>query len=370
MLNAYLNTTIFTGDIFLHEHAVLTENGRITGIVPVAAVPSHAQRVDLEGATLAPAFIDLQIYGGNDRLFPLHPDVTTLHAMYAYCRAGGAAYFMPTIPTMSFDSMLMAIEGVKAYWEQGGQGVLGLHLEGPFMNPEKKGAHLTQFIKSPTQQDIDWILQHGKGIVKMMTLAPECCDPLLVKQLQAAGILISAGHSNGTYEQCYQSFENGITTCTHLFNAMSPLQSRAPGFVGAVYDHPTVCASIVADGIHVDFNAVRISKKIMGPRLFLITDAVEEGLTGDYIYVKEPDRYVNAQGVLAGSRLTMLQAVINCITKVGIEPEEALRMACAYPASIAGLEQEIGSIATGRQASMIVLDNQWQLKQLITGQIA
>jgi N-acetylglucosamine-6-phosphate deacetylase len=365
MLNAWLNARIFTGETYLQEHAVLTEKGRITAVVPVTEVPSHAVSNDLQGATLAPALIDLQIYGGNGGLFPLHPTVETLKSMYDYCREGGAAYFMPTIPTMSFEFMLQTITAVKEYWEQGGQGVLGLHLEGPFMNPEKRGAHLTQFIKSPTKADIDLLLEHGRGIIKMMTLAPECCDSALVKMLQDAGVLISAGHSNGTYEQLYNSFENGITTCTHLFNAMSPLQSRAPGVVGAIYDHPTVCSSIVADGIHVDFNAVRISKKIMGSRLFLITDAVEEGKTGDYIYVKEKDRYVNGEGVLAGSRLTMLQAVRNCITKVGIPPEEALRMGAAYPANIAGLGKELGYIAPGYRSDMIVLDDQWQLKQLI-----
>lgn len=365
MINAYLNARIFTGETYLDGHAVLTENGRISAVIPVAEVPAAAVSNDLNGALLAPALIDLQIYGGNGGLFPLHPDAATIKSIYDYCREGGAAYFMPTIPTMSPAVMLQSISAVKAYWEQGGQGVLGLHLEGPFINNEKKGAHLTQFIKSPTGADIDLLLKHGTGIIKMMTLAPECCDPALVKMLEEAGILISAGHSNGTYDQLYQSFENGITTCTHLFNAMSPLQSRAPGFVGAIYDHPTVSSSIVADGIHVDFNAVRISKKIMGRRLFLITDAVEEGPTGDYIYVKEKDRYVNAQGVLAGSRLTMIQAVRNCITKVGIAPDEALRMGSAYPAKIAGLDKELGYIAPGYRSDMIVLDNQWQLKELV-----
>jgi N-acetylglucosamine-6-phosphate deacetylase len=366
MLSAYLNATIFTGETLFYAHAVLTENGRITGIVPVADVPSDAVSIDLDGAILAPALIDLQIYGGNGDLFPLHPSAATLHSMYAYCRNGGAAFFMPTIPTMSFEVMLQAIQAVKDYWAEGGEGVLGLHLEGPFINNEKKGAHLTQFIKSPTKEDIDLLLSHGEGVIKMMTLAPECCDPVLVKRLQDAGILISAGHSNGTYEQLYESFENGITTCTHLFNAMSPLQGRAPGFVGAIYDHPQVSSSVVVDGIHVDFNSVRISKKIMGRRLFLITDAVEVGATGDYIYVKEPDRFVNAQGVLAGSRLTMLEAVRNCINKVGIDAEEALRMGSAYPAALAGLGQELGAIAPGYKACMIVLDKEWQLKQLIS----
>jgi N-acetylglucosamine-6-phosphate deacetylase len=365
MLRAYINTRIFTGDLWLDGYAVVTDQGRIQQVLPQAQIPEEAELTDLKGAILAPAFIDLQIYGGNGRLFPLTPDSATLKATYDYSSAGGAAFFMPTIPTHSSEVIRKSIEAVRQYWEEGGKGVLGLHLEGPFINPEKKGAHLAQYIKQPTAADIDELLAVGKGIIKMMTLAPERCDPALVKQLQAAGVVVSAGHSNADYATAYQSFDDGITTTTHLFNAMSPLQSRAPGMVGAIYDHPSVHASIVADGIHVDFNAVRISKKVMGERLFLITDAVVASTEGDYIYVEEPDRYVNVQGVLAGSRLTMHKAVKNCISKVGILPEEALRMASTYPAIVAGLSHELGKIAPGYLDTMVVLDTDWELKQLI-----
>ncbi len=365
MLKAYINSRIFTGDLWLDGYAVITENGRIQQVVPQAQVPENAALTDLKGAILAPGFIDLQIYGGNGKLFPFTPDTATLKATYEYCCGGGAGFFLPTIPTHSPEVMRKSIEAVRQYWAEGGKGVLGLHLEGPFMNPEKKGAHLIQYIKQPTAADINELLAIGKGIIKMMTLAPECCDPALVKQLQDAGVVVSAGHSNADYATAYQSFEDGITTSTHLFNAMSPLQGRAPGLVGAIYDHPSVYASIVADGVHVDFNSVRISKKVMGERLFLITDAVVACAEGDYVYVEESDRYVNAQGVLAGSKLTMHKAVKNCITKVGILPEEALRMASTYPAIVAGMSHELGKIAPGFLDTMVVLDTDWDLKQLI-----
>jgi N-acetylglucosamine-6-phosphate deacetylase len=361
----YTNARIFTGDRFLDNHAVLTDNGLIVGLLPVTEVPSGTKEVDLGGATLAPAFIDLQIYGGNGHLFPFSTDAASLKGTYEYCVSGGAAYFMPTIPTSSREVMLRSMQAVKDYWEQGGKGVLGLHLEGPFMNAAKKGAHLEQYITSPTQQDIDWLLEHGQDVIKMMTLAPERCDPQLVKQLQDAGILVSAGHSNATYEQAYAAFERGIPTATHLFNAMSALQSRAPGMVGAIYDHDRICASVVADGIHVDFSAIRISKKIMGQRLFLITDAVAEARSGDYIYIFDKDRYVNAQGTLAGSCLTMMQAVKNCVEKVGIPLEEALRMASTYPAALAGKENELGRISAGYRAAMVAFNGQLQVVQTI-----
>jgi len=367
MLNAYSNCRIFTGDNWLEDHAVLSENGRITDIVSPKAIPPHATIHDLKGADLVPAFIDLQIYGGNGRYFPALPDVASIRATYEYCKAGGAAFFMITIPTHSPEVILQSIAAVKAYWEQGGEGCLGLHLEGPYISPEKNGAHIPKYIKAPTSADIDWVLAHGAGIVKMMTVAPERVAPELITRLQEAGILVSAGHSNGTYQQLYQSFENGITTCTHLFNAMSQLQSRAPGMVGAIYDHPQVHASVVADGIHVDFNTIRISKKIMANRLFLITDAVAASDGADYAFHWNPvtNRYEDANGILSGSALTMLDAVKNCIAQVGIAPEEALRMATEYPAVVAGLSSELGRIAPGFRTAMLVLDESWAFQQLI-----
>lgn len=355
MPTSYVNATIFTGEEVLKNHAVSTDNGLITSITPTEEIPEGHEIVDLQGAYLTPALIDLQIYGGNGEVFSMYPSVQSLTGTYEYSKAGGAAYIMPTVATISPGIMLQAMQAVRAYWQEGRKGILGLHLEGPFINPAKKGAHLPQYIKQPTQEDIDWILENGSDVVKIITLAPECCDPALVRQLQDAGIIVYAGHSNATYAQAYTSFENGIRHATHLFNAMSPLESRAPGLVGAIYDHPGVYASIVADGIHVDFAAVRISKKIMGRRLYLITDAVEENKEGDYTYLREKDRFVSATGVLSGSRLTMLQAVRNLANNGICSLREAIRMASLYPAEAIGMADKIGRIAPGCEASFLVI---------------
>lgn len=355
----YINARVFTGEEILDDHAVITFQGKIASIVPVAELALTGNETDLKGALLAPAFMDLQIYGGNGHVFSLYPSVTALAATVAYSKSGGAAWIMPTVATISPGIMLEAMKAVRAYQEQGGEGVLGLHLEGPFINPAKKGAHLEQYIHPPTQEDIDWILDNGRDVVKIMTLAPECCDPELVRQLAAAGITVFAGHSNATYAQAYTAFNSGIRRATHLFNAMSPLESRAPGIVGAIYDHPEVCASIVADGYHVDFAAIRISKKIMKERLFLITDAIEENREGGYVYIREADRYVSATGVLSGSCLTMAKAVRNCVEKAGIPLEEALRMASLYPSRAIGREQTFGRIAVGYEAALVAIDSNW-----------
>lgn len=356
----YVNALIFTGDRIINDHAVVTDKGMITAILPAADI-STTDVIDLQGGFMAPAFIDLQVYGGNGALFFQHPSVKTLTATYEGSKAGGTAHIMPTIPTTSPAKMLQAIQAVRDYWQAGGKGVMGLHLEGPFISPAKKGAHLEKYIRKPTQEDINWILDKGREVVKIITLAPECCDPALVKQLQDAGITIFAGHSNATYEEASAAFEAGIHHVTHLFNAMSPLESRAPGLVGAVYNHPRIFASIVADGVHVDFAAISISQRIMEGRLFLISDAAAESQEGDYIYIQEKNRYVNAAGVLSGSRLTMLQAVHNCAEKAGIPLHTALKMASLYPARALRLDGRLGRIEIGYEAAFIVLRDHWDV---------
>lgn len=366
-MRVYTNGKIFDGNEIITECNVITEAGKIMDLVTTAAIPAHAERIDLKGDLLAPAFFDLQLYGGNGALFGEFPSVEALQKTYEYCLSGGATQFMPTVATNSEEVMLAAIEAVRQYWSQGGKGVLGLHLEGPYINPIKKGAHLEQFITTPTLQSVETLLSKGKGIIKMMTLAPEVCSHEVISLLQNNGIIISAGHTNATYAQAMAAFNKGIKVATHLFNAMSPLHHREPGMVGAIYNNPEVMVSLVADGHHVDFAAIRISKKILQKRLFLITDAVTENLEGKYSHRLDGDRYVVADGTLSGSALTMLKAVKNMIEKAGIPLEEALRMASLYPAHVMDLQQQFGKIAPGYNEHFIIIDDKLTLKNVIIG---
>lgn len=366
-MKAYTNGKIFDGEQIIEGQSVLTDHGKVMGIVAMATIPTHAEQIDLQGHLLAPAFMDLQIYGGNGHLFGEFPSVEALEATYAYCLSGGTTHFMPTVGTHSEEVMLAAIEAVKAYWKQGGKGVLGLHLEGPYISVEKRGAHLQEYIRVPTLEMIAKWLSPGRDVVKMMTLAPEVCSADVLKFLLKQNIVVSAGHSNATYAQATLAFQKGIKVATHLFNAMTPLQHRLPGVVGAILDSPDVVASMVADGYHVDFAAIRISKKILGERLFLITDAVTENRKGRYSHRLQGDKYVIADGTLSGSSLTMLRAVRNCVEKVGIPLEEALRMASLYPARIMGLDYELGKIKPGFAENFVILDDKLTLKFLVEG---
>jgi N-acetylglucosamine-6-phosphate deacetylase len=365
MATAFITREIFTGHEIQTGKAVLVKEGRIVDIVPVAAIPADYRQQPLPGYLLAPAFMDLQIYGGNGKLFSAELTPESLDAVYEYCLQGGCTQFLITMATTSIEKFLRGIETVRNYQAGGGKGLLGIHLEGPYINPAKKGAHLEKFIKKPTREEINLLLEKGKGVLRMMTLAPEQCDKTTIDLLNKHKVLISAGHSNATYEQAANGFYQGIPAATHLFNAMSPLQGRQPGMVGAIYDHNDVRSSIVCDGVHVDFASVRISKKIMQDRLFFITDAVAEVQYGEYTHVFKGDRYTLPDGTLSGSALTMLQAVKNGVEKAGIPLPEALRMASLYPATLMGLDKKLGSIQPGAQADLILLDEQLNLLQVI-----
>lgn len=351
----YLAERIFTGYDMLHQHAVSVLDNVITGIHPVMDMPADAEVIDFKNALIAPAFIDIQLYGAHKRLLSAYPDAETVKAIYAYSKAGGCSHCMPTVATHTYETIFKCIDAVRDYWNAGGAGVLGLHVEGPWINQAKRGAHNPGWIFSPSTQQAKELLGYGKDVIKLITLAPEVVSKEVIELVQSYNVVVSAGHSNATYEQAAQSF-NTIRTATHLYNAMSALQHREPGMVGAIFDHASVNCSIVPDGYHVSFPAIRIAKKLMGERLFAITDAVTETNDGYYTHVLDGDKYA-ANGILSGSALTMNKCVKNFVNHCSIHIEEALRMCSLYPAKVLGMGNELGTMATGRKANMVVLDN-------------
>lgn len=359
----YRNCRIFTGSETLTGKAIVTQDSLIRSIVDEGNVSENAE--DLHGLNIAPAFIDLQIYGANNHLFSAHPGAEAIAHTYNYCLGGGCSQFMITMATNSIEIFLQGMDAVRDYWQQGGKGLLGLHLEGPYMNPVKKGAHIEKYVKKPTEEEVKMLLEKGRGVFKMITLAPEICDDKIIHLLIDNGIIVSAGHSNATYEEAQKGFAAGIPAATHLFNAMSPFQSREPGLVGAIYNNPGVKSSIVADGVHVDFVSLKISKQVMGNRLFFITDAVTNSDQGGYQHIFKGDRYTLPDGTLSGSSLTMMQSVKNVIQHAGIPLEEALRMASAYPAELLKTPTRYGKIAPGFAAEFVVFDDTLTVKQVI-----
>ncbi len=354
-LQAYTANKIFTGENWLTGQAVLVEDGIIHSIIPEDEIPANATIQAYKNCFLAPAFIDLQIYGAHGNLLAIKPTTETLEKTYAYCKAGGANHYLPTVATNTYEVFHNCIDAVKEYWKQGKKGVLGLHIEGPWISKAKRGAHIEELIHSPTLQQAKDLIEYGKGVIKIITLAPEVCSDEVVSLIQSYGVTVSAGHSNATFEQATKAFDKSILAATHLYNAMSPLQHREPGMVGAVMHHNKVMCSIIPDGYHVDFAAISIAKKLMTERLFIITDAVTETNEGYYPHRLAGDKYVS-NGILSGSALTMTKAVKNCVEKAGIALEEALRMASLYPAEVIGMQHELGRIEKGYKAEFVVIN--------------
>ncbi len=361
---AYLPQQIFTGTEWLTDYVIIVENGAITDLIPETQLAENILAKKNEGF-FAPAYIDLQIYGAHKKLLAVYPEPDTLSKMQSYCFKGGAVQFLPTVATNIKEVVYKCIGAVRQYWEQGGKGVYGLHLEGPWINAEKRGAHIKELIHPPVKEEVLELLEKGKGIIKMITLAPEVCSDEIVQLILFHNIIISAGHSNAEYEQTMQHFENGITTVTHLYNAMSPLHHRSPGLVGAAFMHNKVMSSIIADGHHVDFSAIKIAKEMMKERLFVITDAVTETNEGYYHHQLVGDKY-ECNGILSGSALTMHSSFINLVKKVGIEVGEALRMCSLYPAQVIKADHLYGKIAPGYAAQFVVINQQLELVDIIT----
>lgn len=347
----YTAAKMFDGNSWQTHQTIFVEEGIIKEISNAKEQP------DFE--LIIPAFVDLQVYGAGGRLLSAFPDTITLKLMHQYFRESGTAFFMPTVATNTMTVMYSCIDAVRSYWAQGGEDVLGLHLEGPWINPEKRGAHIESLIYSPTLNQVKEILEYGKGIIKMITIAPEICRPEILDYLLSQDILLSAGHSNASYEQAISAFNKGIPTITHLYNAMSGLQHRNTGMVGAAFLHKTVAASVIPDGIHVSYEALQIAHEVMGERLFAITDAVTETVNGPYTHQLALNKY-ESNGILSGSSLTMHQCLLNLINKVHINPSDAINMCTIKPANLAGFDI---TLKVGKKAKFLLLDTCYNIKK-------
>jgi N-acetylglucosamine-6-phosphate deacetylase len=348
---------IFTGTEWLINHALVIQDNMVESILPTVALKETASK---QVSLIIPAFIDLQIYGAGGKLLSVYPTLESLQLLKDYCVKGGAAWFQPTVATNSNAVIYACIDAVREFKKQPNNRCIGLHVEGPWINPIKRGAHLSEFIYRPTTEQVKELLEYGKGVITMITLAPEVCNASIVDLIHSYGVVVSAGHSNADYATATKAFNDGIGTATHLYNAMSALQHREPGMVGAIFTHPTVYCSIVPDGYHVNFEAIQIAKKQMGNRLFAITDAVTDTDTGAYPHQLNGDKY-ESNGILSGSALTMLACVQKLHQYCHIEIGEAIRMCSLYPAQVIQKQGITGMLKPGQKADWIGLNEDLKL---------
>ncbi|HEX3122045.1 MAG TPA: N-acetylglucosamine-6-phosphate deacetylase [Rhodanobacteraceae bacterium] len=365
MAKAFVNVRILAGDRFLAGHAVLVEGGRISGVVEATDARIRGADVhDLQGASLVPGFIDCQVNGGGGALFNDAPNIDTIRRIGAAHARFGTTGFLPTLISDDVDVMRAAIAAVDAAITAGVPGVIGIHLEGPYLAPERRGIHNAAKFHIPQSGDIALVssLRHGRTLI---TLAPERVDAEAIGALVAHGVIVAGGHTAADYATTRRVLDAGMRGFTHLFNAMTPMQSREPGVVGAALEDAASWCGLIVDGFHLHPAVLRVAlaAKAQG-KLFLVTDAMPPvgsaedtfELNGETITCRD-GRCVNAKGTLAGSSLDMAAAVRNTIEQTGIAPQDALRMASTYPAAFLGLQSTHGQIATGYAADFVVLDD-------------
>jgi N-acetylglucosamine-6-phosphate deacetylase len=352
---------VFDGTGLHRDSAVIVEG---TDIIAIEArnnlPPGLPVRTLQSGAWLAPGFIDTQVNGGGDVLFNDEPTVDGIAAIAAAHRRFGTTALLPTLISDTAEISAKAIAAVAAAHPLM-PSVLGIHLEGPFLSPERPGVHNPHALRRPDDEDLKMITHSGHGVT-LVTLAPEQVPGGFIKELAAAGVRVALGHSVATYAQTRAAMAEGLTGFTHLFNAMRPLASREPGPIAAALESPSVWFGMIVDGVHVDPAMLRLALRGLAQPL-LVTDAMPPvggtrpgfSLYGDEITVRD-GRCLRADGTLAGSMLDMASVVRNCVDQLGVPLTDALRFASSNPANFLGLGNRLGRLAPGYRADLVAFD--------------
>jgi len=354
---------IFDGENFLLDHAVVVEGERIAAIVPYAERPQGAAR-DLAGGLLAPGYIDVQVNGGGGVLFNEDPTPEAIARIAAAHRKHGTVGLLPTLVTDAPQVMTAAIAATREARRRT-PATLGLHLEGPFLDPRRRGAHELKYIRDLAPGDVETIVDADCGAV-MVTLAPNRVGAASIAELARRGVLVSLGHSEASYEQARAAIQAGARAFTHLFNAMSASVGREPGMVGAALDLADAFVGIIADGHHVHEANLRIALAAKRhDRFMLISDAMPPTVGGPDHFDLQGRRVTRVNGclrlddgTLAGSVLTMDEAVRYVVNVVGVDLGDALAMASRVPATFLRRDNELGRIAPGHLASLVHLDDE------------
>lgn len=361
-VQALVGADILTPDGVVQGHALLHRHGQIERIFPASEIGSDTVSVLLDGGLLAPGFVDLQVNGGGGVMFNNQPDLAALQTMAEAHARIGATSILPTLitdtPEVTEQAISAAIEAVQS----GVPGIIGLHLEGPHLTVSRKGAHDAALIRRMEQGDVETLLDAAAKLpVLKVTVAPESVTLSQIETLAAAGILVSLGHTDASYETCVKAAEAGARCVTHLFNAQSQMQGRAPGTVGAALALGELSAGLIADMIHVhpaSIHTALTAKKGPG-KVFLVSDAMATAgsevsvfeLNGREIH-RQDNKLTLADGTLAGAHLDLLEAARNLADHVGVPFPRALEMASLFPAQLIG-NLGIGRLTQGAQADIL-----------------
>jgi N-acetylglucosamine-6-phosphate deacetylase len=362
---------IFDGTSWHEDSALLIENGQSAGIVSREELSAEMPVENAKGTMLVPGFVDLQVNGGGGILFNEKPDIAGIRRICAAHACFGTTALLPTLITDTPEVTKAAIEAGVAAARENVPGFLGLHLEGPHLSRERRGAHRADLVRPMTQDDLDMLISARKHLPALLiTCAPESVTAEQVAQLAAAGVCVSLGHTDCTRDTALAYVDAGASLVTHLFNAMSPLAHREPGLPGAVLDCGKLSAGLIADGFHVDPAVIRIALRAKTPpgHVFLVTDAMStigsdvDGfeLNGRQVFRRD-GRLTLEDGTLAGSDIDMASSIRFLVNRVGIPFDTALRMASRFPAEAIGLADRKGTLVAGTDADFVELDGDHQV---------
>ncbi|AXK43295.1 N-acetylglucosamine-6-phosphate deacetylase [Erythrobacter aureus] len=349
--------------------ALRVAGGAIDAIAPIESFAESDDRVvDLSGALITPGLIDVQVNGGGGVMLCDAPELSTLEKMVRAHRPYGTTAMLPTLITSDLDIMRRTAEAVNEALQSDMPGILGVHFEGPLLNPARKGVHDHTLFLRPEKEVFD-ILTSIQGGKTLVTLAPEQVGVDMISELVSHGVIVSIGHTDCTFEQAQAAFAAGATCATHLFNAMPPMLGRAPGPVAAAALDRNVYCGLIVDGHHVDPASMRFAVRANGvPRTILVTDAMSnvgadlcDFKLGNTEVHYSDGRLATAEGTLAGSALSMAEAVRNAVSMLDLLPEEVIAMATRSPAELLGLEGALGTLQVGRRADLTVFDEQLQV---------
>ena len=359
---------VFTGDRIVDGHTVVLDGDRVAAVLPAGDAPSDARARRLPAdSLLVPGFIDVQINGAGGVLFNDTPTVDAALAIAAVVRRTGTTSILPTLITDETSKLQQACDAAALANARPAGGVLGVHLEGPFLSRERPGVHPARWMRRPDAGDLALLVAaarrfDGRGRL-LITLAFECVDDADIAQLAAAGIIVAAGHTAATVERTREALAAGVRGFTHLGNAMPPIANRQPGPIVAALADPDAWCCIIVDGLHVHPALLRLVVQVKPPgKVVVVTDAMPTvgsdaasfQLFGRTIR-RQDGRLVTDDGVLAGADIDMAASVRNCVQLLGLPLEDSLRMASLYPAAYLGLDRELGRIAPGYRADLALI---------------
>lgn len=361
---AIINAKLFDGDRFHDDKAVVIENGKISAVSNAGDISDTTNTYDAQGYILAPGFIDVQVNGGGGVLLNHTPTVEGIRAIMAGHRQFGTTAMLPTLITDTRAKMLAAIAAVKNAIAQNVPGIVGIHLEGPYLNTERKGVHDPNIIRPMEDDAIDVLSSLPNGRI-VVTMAPEKAKAGTIAKLTENNVLVCAGHTAGTYNDVQAAIGEGLRGFTHLFNAMSPLNHREPGVAGAAIADENTWCGLIADGFHVHPAAMQIAVRAKKTgKIMLVTDAMptvgaknKSFVLGGEEIIATNGRCALADGTLAGSDLDMMSAVKNTVEMIGTDLTEALRMASLYPAEFLKMGDHKGRIKPGFDADFVLFDS-------------